>query len=112
MAAEEGASNVAVGLAGLNNLQTGTQWTSLAARRKLSQPTATCDLTLAEILFGIRDGFRNAGVRLQRFHGLGLGSRAQYCAVPAILDPHTEISVDAISPLSSAAAGRLTRSNA
>ncbi|MBC1259983.1 hypothetical protein FQK07_01635 [Synechococcus sp. BSF8S] len=107
MAAEEGASNVAVGFAGLNNLQTGTQWTSLAARRKLSQPTATRYVKLAEILFGIRDGFRDAGVRLQRFHGLGLGSRAQYCALPAILDPHTEISVDATSPLHDAVRGRV-----
>lgn len=106
LAAESGAGNVAVGFAGLNNLQTGTQWTSLASRRKLSQPTASRNVKLAEILFGIRDGFREAGAALQRFHGLGLGSRAQYHVLPAILDPHTEISVDSTSPLHDAVRGR------
>lgn len=107
LAAERGACNVAVGFAGLNNLQTATTWTSLQARRKLSRATGRCYVELAEILFGIRDGFQQAGVALQRFHGLGLGSRAQYLILPAILPPDTEISVDATSPLHDAVRGRV-----
>lgn len=107
MAANRAADNVAVGFAGLNNLQTGTQWTSLRSRRKLSQPAGRRYVELLEILFGIRDGFREADVPLRRFHGLGLGSRAQYCLLPKIFMADTEISVDATSPLHDAVRGRV-----
>lgn len=106
-AAERGVRNVAVGFAGLNNLQTATQWTSLKSRRRLKRTAGTRYVNLAEILFGIRDGYREAGIRLLRFHCLGLGSRAQYYLLPAIFDWWTSISVDATSPLHDAVNGRV-----
>lgn len=107
LAAEQGASHVAVGFAGLNNLQTATQWTSLQRRRRLSRATGRRYLELAEILLGIRDGYAGGPTPLLHFHALGLGSRAQYALLAALLPADTEISVDATSPLHDAVQGRV-----
>lgn len=106
-AAQRGAKNVAVGFAGLNHLQTATQWTSLTRRYKLDKAAGTRYVKLIEILLGIRDGYREANVQLERFHGLGLGSRAQYPILSTVLDEWTDISVDATSPIKDAVNARV-----
>ncbi len=106
-AARTGAVNVAVGVAGLNRDTTYTDAAFLAHRHRLPSPGPRRYVRLAEILLGLRDGFREAGVPLARFHGLGLGARGQFPLLAAALDPCTRISIDATSPLHDAVQDRV-----
>ncbi len=96
-AADWGAANVALGFAGLNSTGGYTYVSRHPHRRRLVRPGPQRYVRLAEIACGLRDGYRERGVTLQRFHALGLGARAMWPILVAGFDWWTELSIDATS---------------
>lgn len=101
-AARWGVRCVALGFASLNSDNSYTDSTYLPRRRRLAQPAPRRYIRLAEIVCGLRDGFRREGQELGAFHALGLGARAMWPILVAGLDEGTEITVDATSPIKDA----------
>jgi hypothetical protein len=101
-AARWGAENVALGFAGLNSTAGYTETTRRPHRRRLTVAGPLRYVRLAEIVTGFRDGYRDAGGRLQRFHALGLGARPMWPILAAGLDWWTDVSVDATSAIKDA----------
>jgi hypothetical protein len=98
-AAQAGARNIALGFAGLNKDNTYTDVTFCPRRRFLENPGPRRYVRLAEIVCGLRDGYREAGCVLERFHALGLGARTMWPILVAGFDRETIISVDATSAI-------------
>jgi hypothetical protein len=98
-AARRGITRVALGCAGINNDGTFADRYLAGAGRALPGPAPRRYVRLTEVACGIRDGYREAGVRLRAFHALGLGAATQFPTLAAAFDWHTHISVDATSPL-------------
>ncbi|MEZ5100979.1 MAG: hypothetical protein R3C15_14520 [Thermoleophilia bacterium] len=99
LAARAGVTHVALGFAAINLDRTVVDVFRLPHRRTLRAPGPRRYVRVAEIVLGIRDGYRRAGPRLHAFHGLGLGATAQYPILAATLDWYTHVSVDSTSPL-------------
>ncbi len=99
MFARAGVDRVAFGFAGVNLDGSALDVSLLGHRRALTVPAPRRHVRTAEILFGVRDGYREAGRRLLAFHALGLGSRAQLAVLAAAMDWYTDLSVDAMSPV-------------
>lgn len=98
-ASEWGVENIALGFAGLNSTHGYTDVTYYPVRQKLAQPGPRRYARLAEIVLGIRDGYRDGSTTLQTFHALGLGSRIMWYILAAGFDWWTDISVDATSAI-------------
>lgn len=99
LAARRGVEHVAVGFAGINLDSSFVESHVRGARRLLRSPAPRRYVRTAAILRGIRDGFRDAARPLRSFHALGLGAPAMLPALAAGLDPRTQVSADATSPL-------------
>lgn len=97
MFARAGIDRVAFGFAGVNLDATALDVFWCGNRRALAVPAPRRHVRTAEVLFGIRDGYRDERRRLRGFHALGLGSRAQLTVLAASMDWYTDISVDAMS---------------
>lgn len=106
-AGRAGVRNVAVGFAGLNMDTTFTDVTFLPVRRRLPSAAPRRIVRLTEILLGLRDGYAAAGTPLERFHALGLGSRAQFPILAAAFGDEVALSADATSPLHDAVQDRV-----
>ena len=99
LAAEAGVDHVALGYAGINSDSTYADSFIMGHRRYLPQNAPRRYVRGTAIALGLRDGYRDTGRELCSFHGLGLGSLAQYPISAAAFDSHTDITVDATSPL-------------
>lgn len=98
-AARRGVDRVALGFAGINRDSTFAERYLAGQWRTLSGPAPRRYVRVAEIICGIRDGYREAGARLRAFHALGLGARDQFPTLAAGFDWFTQLSTDATSPL-------------
>ena len=99
LAAKTGVDHVALGYAGINSDSTYVDSFIMGYRRYLPQNAPRRYVRGTAIALGLRDGFRDVGRTLKSFHGLGLGTLAQYPVLAAAFDSHTDITVDATSPL-------------
>lgn len=98
-AGRRGITRVALGCAGINSDGTFADRYMAGPGRALPGPAPRRYVRLTEIACGIRDGYREAGVRLRAFHALGLGACAQFPTLAAAFDWYTRLSIDATSPL-------------
>ncbi|MEQ9092868.1 MAG: hypothetical protein RLN63_02060, partial [Miltoncostaeaceae bacterium] len=99
MAAQAGVRRVALGFAGLNSDSTFAERYMAGPGRVLPGAAPRRYVRMAEILCGLRDGYRDAGVRLLAFHALGCGASSQFPLLAGAFDWWTHISTDATSPL-------------
>lgn len=99
LAAEANVDSVAIGFAGINLDSSFIDVARLPHRHRLSGSAPRRYVRTTEIVLGVRDGYREAGARLRRFHALGLGATALYPVLGAGLDWYTHVTVDATSPI-------------
>ncbi len=102
LAALAGVQDVALGFAGINSDPSYARVFRLPYRYHLTGNAPRKYIRTAEILLGIRDGYREAGRHLRAFHALGLGATAQYPLLLRVFDDQTWLSVDATSPVKDA----------
>lgn len=99
MAARAGVRRVALGFAGINSDSSFAERYMAGSGRVLPGAAPRRYVRMAELLCGLRDGYREAGVRLLGFHALGCGASSQFPVMAACFDWWTHISTDATSPL-------------
>lgn len=108
LAAEAGVRAAALGVAAVTSDLNATDFFVLGtASFSLEKPVPRRYVRLAQIFRGLADGWRDCGSPLDRFHCLGLGAPPLLPVVAAALDPSTEITTDATSPIHDAAKDRV-----
>ena len=100
LAADAGADDVAIGMAGIMRDPSAIDSFVIGSGLiRLARPAPRRYVRMAEICAGLALGFRERGRTMRSLHGLGLGSSAHF-PIPALcLDEETEITTDATSPI-------------
>lgn len=99
IAAEAGAKHIALGFAGINRDAQATDFYVLGKGSYKLSPTPRRYVRTAQIVQGLADGYRDAGVKLDSFHALGLGTPAIFPIFAAGADLVPNLTTDATSPI-------------
>ena len=99
MAAQAGIDSVAIGFAGINLDRSFVDVAKVPHAIRLPSAAPRRYVRTAEVLLGLRDGYRETESRLRRLHALGMGALAMYPITGACLDWYTHVTVDATSPI-------------
>ena len=100
LAANFGASHVAVGIASITRDPTATDFYVMGrASRKVNPPAPRRYVRFTQIIRGIVDGYREVGKPLESFHALGLGAPVLLPVFAAAADNVPNLTTDATSPI-------------
>lgn len=99
LAAKQGIRDVAVGYAGINRDTTFVRSYLAGPRHQLPGAAPRRNVRGTAIAIGVRDGYREAGVRLRSFHALGMGAAPFFASLASAFDWFTTVTIDATSPV-------------
>lgn len=100
LAASFGATHIAIGMAGIMLDRNAVDfYVKGYGSYMLDQPAPRRYVRFAEVTSGIAEGYRRANVRLESFHGLGLGAASLFPVLATAMASETTLTVDATSPI-------------